>query len=97
MACCEKTCCKSCKEISKLAYLATHLHVTYTFKPTDKQIVKQRLHFLHEIRNFYSKTKRVSPIHAAVFVKQRSRICEPTNAAALAYKYGCIIFYGSTQ
>ena len=32
--------CKSCKEFSKLAYLATHLHETYTAKPTDKQIVK---------------------------------------------------------
>ena len=30
------------------------------------------------------------PIHAAVFVDQRSRICEPTNTAALAYKYGCV-------
>ena len=42
---------------------------------------------------FIKKTRRVSSIHAAAFVKQRSRICEPTNAAALAYKYGCIIFY----
>jgi hypothetical protein len=30
------------------------------------------------------------PIHAAVFVDQRSRICEPTNTAAL-------FFYGSYQ
>ena len=51
MACCEKMRCKACKEISKLAYLATHLHETYTIKPADKQIVKQRLHFLHEILN----------------------------------------------
>ena len=40
---------------------------------------------------FIKKTRRVSPIHAAVFVRQRSRIRELTNAAALLHKYGCVI------
>jgi hypothetical protein len=40
MACCGKTPCKTCKDLSKLASLATSLHATYTAKQAERQGVK---------------------------------------------------------
>ena len=49
MACFEKTYCKACKEIRKIACLAIGELALYTAEPSDKQIVKIGLHVLHEI------------------------------------------------
>ena len=36
-----------------IACLATMFNETYTAKPSDVQAVRQALHVLHEIMNFY--------------------------------------------
>ena len=49
MVCFEKTYCKACKEIRKIACLAIGELALYTAEPSDKQTVKIGLHVLHEI------------------------------------------------